>query len=159
MAQPPKDANSFFLCKVGQQLVHEIVNKTTDLFNFLKLIHPPNGTQQLGNVLEEKKMKARDTRKSIDLLFQQLKILYQELESTSGFESVEGDKLIPYKDSSDANVRGVVEEKKIPDPSLIEERNRLLETLNARNEHLKLIIDNLRNLVWDINTMLAMRKP
>lgn len=122
------------------------------------MIQPPNGTSQMENLVEEKKNKAREIQKSIDLLFKKLKMVCEELESASGFETAEGDKLIPYKDSSDISGRVVKDEKSI-NPSIIEERNQLLKTLDARNEHLKAIIGNLRNLIWDINTMLAMKRP
>lgn len=44
-------------------------------------------------------------------------------------------------------------------PQLEAEYDELVELNRLKNRQLKEIIDRLRKVVWDINTMLAMRKP
>ncbi len=39
----------------------------------------------------------------------------------------------------------------------LDEHNELIQTLAAKNKHIKEIIDQMRNIIWEINTMLAMR--
>ena len=39
----------------------------------------------------------------------------------------------------------------------LEEHNELIQQLTAKNRHIKEIIDQMRNIIWEINTMLAMR--
>ena len=40
----------------------------------------------------------------------------------------------------------------------LEEHNELVQQLTFKNKHLKDIIDQMRNIIWEINTMLAMRQ-
>ena len=42
--QPGKDINTASLCRFGQETVQEIVSRTQELFQSLKLLQPPNGT-------------------------------------------------------------------------------------------------------------------
>jgi len=39
----------------------------------------------------------------------------------------------------------------------LEEHNELVQQLMVKNKHIKDIIDQMRNIIWEINTMLAMR--
>jgi len=39
----------------------------------------------------------------------------------------------------------------------LEEHNELIQQLAQKNRHIKEIIDQMRNIIWEINTMLAMR--
>ena len=39
----------------------------------------------------------------------------------------------------------------------LEEHNELVQQITIKNRHLKDIIDQMRNIIWEINTMLAMR--
>ena len=40
----------------------------------------------------------------------------------------------------------------------LEEHNEFAHQLTLKNLHLKKIIDQMRNIIWEINTMLAMRR-
>jgi mediator of RNA polymerase II transcription subunit 30 len=42
---------------------------------------------------------------------------------------------------------------------LDKEHQELVDLLQLKNRQIKEVIDNLRSIVWEINTMLAMRKP
>ena len=44
-----------------------------------------------------------------------------------------------------------------PYKSALEEHNELIQQLVLKNKHIKEIIDQMRNIIWEINTMLAMR--
>ena len=39
----------------------------------------------------------------------------------------------------------------------LEEHTELVNQLKAKNQHIKELIDQMRNIIWEINTMLAMR--
>ncbi|KAF0291857.1 Mediator of RNA polymerase II transcription subunit 30 [Amphibalanus amphitrite] len=65
--------------------------------------------------------------------------------------------LIPYKDEPDSKL----EDKKQSElcRQATEEYNEMKEHVQLRSRYLKEVIDQLRNIVWDVNTMLAMRHP
>ena len=148
------------LCKLGQELVQEIVIKTSELFSLLKLIQPSNGTAISANAQEEKRIKIQECQKTIDGLFKRLKVLYNKcLETCAGLEYIQIESLIPFKESSDSVSKPLVDEKKSPEYDMLAEKHaKYVEVLRSKNRHLKDIIDSLRNLMWEINTMLAMKK-
>ena len=39
-----------------------------------------------------------------------------------------------------------------------DEHNELMQQITLKNRHLKDVIDQMRNIIWEINTMLAIRK-
>lgn len=63
--------------------------------------------------------------------------------------------LVPMKDEAKP-----CEDKKPSETTrcLLEERERLIEQVVMKNRQLKEVLDALRNIIWEINTMLAMRK-
>ena len=64
--------------------------------------------------------------------------------------------LIPYKD--DQTMKNEIDKKRgEPYKSALEEHNELIQQLVLKNKHIKEIIDQMRNIIWEINTMLAMR--
>ena len=64
--------------------------------------------------------------------------------------------LIPFKD--DRDMKNEVEKKRGETYKIaLEEHNELIQQLVAKNRHIKDIIDQMRNIIWEINTMLAMR--
>ncbi|XP_074595923.1 mediator complex subunit 30 [Brevipalpus obovatus] len=149
--------NHFLLCRWGQEYVHEIVNKTVDMFNFMRRANVSDN-RPWAVIMEEKMLKVRDTQETIEQLFQKIKQILMTLEKeSSNSEYIEGDKLIPYKVNPDSSSRTVPDADKVLDGNIMEEHARHLAAVKARNHHLKTIIDQLRDLVWDINTMLAMR--
>ena len=64
--------------------------------------------------------------------------------------------LIPLKEDGEGRVEL---EKKRGDAykSAAEEHNELVQQITLKNRHLKDVIDQMRNIIWEINTMLAMR--
>ena len=64
--------------------------------------------------------------------------------------------LIPFKD--DREMQNEIEKKRGEAYKLaLEEHSELIQQLVAKNRHIKDIIDQMRNIIWEINTMLAMR--
>lgn len=154
------------LCRLGQETAQEIVNKTMELFQFLRTAIPPNGTAQSNQVQEDRKTKIRQTLHVIALLFDKLRKVYNRVnEATTEMEFVQIESLIPLKeherDHHHHHRQSLEEKKKTSETmrNLTQERSNLMEQLRIRNRQLKDIIDMLRDIVWDINTMLSMRKP
>ncbi|RWS13666.1 Mediator of RNA polymerase II transcription subunit 30-like protein [Dinothrombium tinctorium] len=156
--------NAALLCRLGQETVQEIVAKTTELFSLLKVMHPPNGTQTSINNQEEKKAKVHEVMKAIGTLFKRLRKLYEKCnEACAGMEYIQIESLIPLREDSElgSSSKQSQDDKKLSESVkyLKEEHRGYVEQLRFRNRHIKELIDNLRSIVWEINTMLAMRKP
>ena len=64
--------------------------------------------------------------------------------------------MIPLKDEWDPKT----EEKKTSESYrlALEESKEMTEQVVLKNRHLKEIIDHLRRIIWEINTMLSMRR-
>lgn len=149
-------ANLAFLCKIGQETVQEIVNKTTEMMNLIKQIQLPNGTTSSNNQNEERKNKLKNEYlKSISFCFRRLYKVYEKCqESNVPIDDVEPENLIPIEGKEVDRI------KIVPSDSFIDmqkDYNEQLKILKAKNAKIKEIIDRLRDIVWEVNSMLAMR--
>lgn len=148
--------NLSFLCRMGQETVQEIVCRTTDMMNLIKAIQLPNGTTTSNNQSEDRKNKLKNEYlKSISMQFKRLYKIYEKcLEANLPMEDVEPENLIPIEG------REVDKIKMAPSDSFKEQQkeyNEQLKILKSKNAKIKEIIDRLREIVWEVNTMLAMR--
>ncbi|XP_026319971.1 mediator of RNA polymerase II transcription subunit 30 isoform X2 [Hyposmocoma kahamanoa] len=101
---PPqnKEFNTASLCKFGQETVQDIVSRTQDVFQTLKAIQPPNGTQHGENASNDKKAKMQEQLRTIRLLFKRLRLIYEKCNETcQGMEYTHMESLIPLKDEAD----------------------------------------------------------
>ncbi|OTF75443.1 mediator of RNA polymerase II transcription subunit 30-like protein [Euroglyphus maynei] len=133
---------------------------------------------------EDKKNKIKDIIKHIETLFIRLRKIYQTCNETSSLDFVDPKSLLPLKDDdgdSDEDeeklqvngqnglantasiiLRPLLSEEKKNNPKLQQlEKDYLdlVELNRLKNRQIKEIIDRIRKMVWDINTMLAMRRP
>ncbi|XP_054716343.1 mediator of RNA polymerase II transcription subunit 30-like isoform X1 [Uloborus diversus] len=159
--QPPqlRDINRALLCRLGQETVQDIVVKTTEVFQMLKILQPPNGTTQSLASQEERRQKLQDQINLVNTLFKKLRRVYEKCNencATMEYSHVEVDSLVPLKDEVDSRQ----EDKKTSEAmkQYTEEYNDLVEQVMMKNRQIKEIIDHLRSFVWDINTMLATSK-
>lgn len=112
---------------------------------------------------QERKAKLNETLKIIQGLFKRLRRVYEICDQNGSggeFSSLEPDvatiQLVPLEEE-----RRKDEEEKKPSEgtkALMEERLKLEEQVRLKNRQMKEIIDMLRSIVCEINTMLAMRK-
>ena len=155
--QPPKEINTVMVCKIGLETVQEIVSRTHEIFNYLKAIQPPFGSQNADKMYLEKQHRLNDVLVGITQHFKRLRVCWDKAnEHTAGMEYTQLESLIPFKD--DREVRNEIEKKKgEPYKAALEEHNELTQQLMTKNRHIKEIIDQMRNIIWEINTMLAMR--
>lgn len=163
----PKDISMAIMCRMGQEFVQEIVAKAIELFQNLKALQPPTGVA--GGSLqgqEERRLKLQDTLRNVGMLFKKLHRVHSicsdqssTAAASSQYTPIEPDvtlqSLVPMKDDPKP-----AEDKKPSEAAraLFEERARLTEQVMLKNHQLKEVIDALRNIIWEINTMLAMRK-
>ena len=62
--------------------------------------------------------------------------------------------LIPLKD--DRDIKSELEKKRGDSyRAALDEHNELVQQLTAKNRHLKEIIDSMRGIIWEVNTMLC----
>lgn len=83
-------------------------------------------------------------------------------ENTGGMEFLPIESLIPLKEEAGSGLeqagRAELEKKRGEQyKQAVDEHNELVQQITFKNRHLKEIIDQMRNIVWEINTMLAMR--
>ncbi|XP_062889691.1 mediator of RNA polymerase II transcription subunit 30-like [Mobula hypostoma] len=141
------------LCKVGQETVQDIVARTMDIFHMLRATQLPNGVTQNHVVYQERYNKLQEHLRQLTLLFKKLRLLYDKCGEMCGVSDVSITELIPFvgeetfRPSDIPAVGGLTNT----------EYQEILQKLHQKNQELKHIMDQLRNLIWDINSMLAMR--
>lgn len=164
--QQPKDLNTAIMCRMGQEIVQEIVAKAIELFQNLKALQPPTGMASSLQGQEERRLKLQETLRHVGVLFKKLHRVHAICSDASAagvassqYTPIEPDvtlqSLVPMKDDPKP-----AEDKKPSEATraLLEERARLTEQVVLKNRQLKDVLDALRNIIWEINTMLAMRK-
>ncbi|EFA08543.1 mediator of RNA polymerase II transcription subunit 30 [Tribolium castaneum] len=157
--QQSKEFNTASLCRIGQETVQDIVSRTQEVFQTLKTIQPPNGTPQSSNASNEKKAKVQEQLRTIRVLFKRLRLIYEKCNENcqlQGMEYTHIESLIPFKDEHDPKH----DEKKNSEAYRLacEECKEVMEQVILKNKQLKDVIDHLRRIIWEINTMLTMRR-
>merc|ERR1719376_123375 len=158
-----KEVNTSTVCRIGQETVEEIVSRTQEVFSILKSLQPPVGSYSPQTVAhdksnQEKQNRLQDVLKGIGMLFKRLRVCWEKCqENTGGMDFMPIESLIPLKEDGEGRVEL---EKKRGDAykSAAEEHNELVQQITLKNRHLKDVIDQMRNIIWEINTMLAIRK-
>ncbi|KAG5894339.1 hypothetical protein JTB14_004383 [Gonioctena quinquepunctata] len=157
--QQSKEFNTASLCRLGQETVQDIISRTQEVFQTLKQIQPPNGTPQSLNASNEKKAKVQELLRTIRVLFKRLRLIYEKCNENcqlQGMEYTHIESLIPFKDEIDPKH----DEKKNSEAyrCACEESKEVMEQVVLKNKQLKEVVDHLRRIIWEINTMLTMRK-
>jgi len=144
------------LCRFGQESVQEIVSRTQDVFQTLRATQPPDG--KLGHGSDRSKPKVQDTLKNIRVMYKRLRVIYDKIEE-----------LCPTTDNIDAELESSLPFKGQPTPidekrnseaylAAYEEDRELIEQVVKKNQQIRDTMDQLRLIIWDVNTMLSMRK-
>merc|ERR1719320_1016310 len=161
--QSKSDVNASTVCRIGQETAEEIVSRTQEVFSILKSLQPPVGSYNPQTVAhdksnQDKQSRLQDVLKGIGMLFKRLRVCREKCqENTGGMDFLPIESLIPLKEDGEGRVEL---EKKRGDAykSAAEEHNELVQQITLKNRHLKDVIDQMRNIIWEINTMLAIRK-
>lgn len=157
-----KEVNAASLCRMGQETVQDLVTETQDMFSNLKGIQLPNGRSNTQQSHQDKISKLQDITKHIEVHFKKLRLLYDKcIQISSGVHTASGthtpsEDLIMWKDApstKDLTALGSHERVQV----MKDERKHLIEQLQAKNQQLRQVMEQMRALMWDINTMLAMR--
>uniref|UniRef100_A0A3Q4HJ90 Mediator of RNA polymerase II transcription subunit 30 n=1 Tax=Neolamprologus brichardi TaxID=32507 RepID=A0A3Q4HJ90_NEOBR len=141
---PPQGAlreiSPVFLCRIGQETVQDIVTRTMEIFQITRATQLPNGVTQSQATYQDRFGKLQEHLRQLTLLFKKLRLLYERC-------------LVPYAGEELVSVR--VEPCS---PAVIQERNEVLEKVRQKNQEMKVLMDQMRNLLWDVNAMLTLRK-
>ncbi|XP_054156999.1 mediator of RNA polymerase II transcription subunit 30-like [Oppia nitens] len=167
---PPAAPNIALVCRLGDETVQEIVAKTGELFQALRAMPPPSGPQQQLINAQERQVRTKELLKTIEFFFKRLRKSYEKCnECLSAMDFIQIESVVPMKaDGQDCGGHGNInnsnklDDKKQSNPKakqLETEHQDLVDLLLLKNRQIKEIIDNLRAIVWEINTMLAMRRP
>ncbi|XP_031593980.1 mediator of RNA polymerase II transcription subunit 30 [Oreochromis aureus] len=157
-AQAARDVNTASLCRIGQETVQDIVLRTMEIFQLLRNMQLPNGVTYHPNTHQDRLGKLQEHLRTLSVLFRKLRLVYDKCnENCAGLDPIPPEQLIPFveDDGSKHEDRSGGQSR-----TASEERREILEVnkkLKQKNQHLKQIMDQLRNLIWEINSMLAVR--
>lgn len=150
-------------CKAGQETVQDIVTRTVELFNYLKVTSlPQNPILQKTPENEAKRAKIKDLLSAIQYKFDTLRRHYNYInDNCSSLAYVQVKSLIPFKDDPD-NVEQIQKHRRNlcvePQPEIVQEKEELIKKIAERDEQLRKITNDLRDFVYEINTMLHISK-
>lgn len=140
-------------CKEAIEIVHEIVCKTQELFNVLK-----NRNQQQPPEEERKKVRVKEYLNLIQQMFNQVRYHYNAVtEACAGLSHIQLESLIPYKDDPDSYDQIIKHTQSLmesADSTYIETEKELVQSIKAKDEKLAQVVNELRNFIYEINTML-----
>ncbi|ALC43277.1 MED30 [Drosophila busckii] len=145
---PHKEINIVQLSRLGQETVQDIASRFQEVFSALKNIQP---TSHRDNNTEKK---VQEYFRTIRLLFKRVRIIYEKC-NDAGMDYMNAETLIPYRDEPDPRIEPSQcdEYRKV-----LQENQELIETVKLKNRQLREIIDRTRIIIWEINTMMAMRR-
>ncbi|XP_043073138.1 mediator of RNA polymerase II transcription subunit 30-like [Puntigrus tetrazona] len=142
-----------YLCRIGQETVQDIVTRTQLYIYIYSLFQLPNGVTQSQAAYQDRFGKLQEHLRQLTLLFRKLRLLYERcVEMTPDLQESPAE-LVPYVGEETTSVR--VEPCS---PAVIQERQEVLEKVRQKNQEMKVLMDQMRNLLWDVNAMLTMRK-
>ncbi|XP_049606641.1 mediator of RNA polymerase II transcription subunit 30-like isoform X2 [Syngnathus scovelli] len=153
---PPQGAlreiSPVFLCRIGQETVQDIVTRTMEIFQITRATQLPNGVTQSQAMYQDRFGKLQEHLRQLALLFRKLRLLYERcVEMTADLQEGPAE-LVPYVGEELVNVR-----VETCSPSVHQERKEVLE-VRQKNQEMKVLMDQMRNLLWDVNAMLTLRK-
>lgn len=148
-----REISPVFLCRIGQETVQDIVTRTMEIFQITRATQLPNGVTQSQAMYQDRFGKLQEHLRQLALLFRKLRLLYERcVEMTSDLQEAPAE-LVPYVGEELMSVK--VESCS---PAIIQERKEVLEKVRQKNQEMKTLMDQMRNLLWDVNAMLTLRK-
>lgn len=155
--QQQKEFNIVSLCRFGQETVQDISSRFQEVFAALKSVQPPNiNNNPMQNATEKK---VTEQFRTIRLLFKRLRLLFDKCNDSCqqdlGMEYTHIESLIPLKDEPDHKLDPAPSEEY---KKHLQENRELTEAVMIKNKQLREIIDRIRIIIWEINTMLSMRR-
>lgn len=159
MMSPTKEINGVNMCKKGQECVQELFQKMQEIFKYMttKGNQLPNGMNCNAQLAQERRAKVSEQLEQLTILFKKIRLFYDRVNEMCPDE--------PAEETLVAVVGQPFEEKFTPGADSCfkykfgkEENREIVEQLRMKNRQLKAIIDQIRTIIWEINTMIVMRK-
>ncbi|KAK7138548.1 hypothetical protein R3I93_015858 [Phoxinus phoxinus] len=151
--QQLREISPVYLCRIGQETVQDIVTRTMEIFQITRATQLPNGVTQSQAAYQDRFGKLQEHLRQLTLLFRKLRLLYERcVEMTPDLQESPAE-LVPYVCEEPEAVR-----MESCSPAVIQERREVLEKVRQKNQEMKVLMDQMRNLLWDVNAMLTMRK-
>jgi mediator of RNA polymerase II transcription subunit 30 len=153
MSMAVTEKNPFLLCRLGQDTLQEVLQKTTEIFSYMRAPQLPNGVNLTQAQYNDRKSKLDEPLRRVEALFARLRHIYDTVNDLSATvaDPMAVEELLPIEDSVDLDDQ--VDTAK----PVSNEEKRLIELIRQKNQHLKTVIDQQRMIIWEINTMMAMR--
>ncbi|XP_052764231.1 mediator of RNA polymerase II transcription subunit 30-like [Mya arenaria] len=153
MMSPTKQVNPVSLCKMGQESNQELVTKLLDVFRLFKSMQLPNGTNNAQ--YHERRTKIDDNLRALQMTFKKLRFIYDKTnQMVPDPDENPEEVLVPLKGDP------LVEKNTNTDAFKLasDEHGQLIEQIQLKNHEMKEVIDKIRTIIWEINTMIVMRK-
>ncbi|XP_067112267.1 mediator of RNA polymerase II transcription subunit 30-like [Osmerus mordax] len=148
-----REISPVFLCRIGQETVQDIVTRTMEIFQITRATQLPNGVNQSQAAYQDRFGKLQEHLRQLALLFRKLRLLYERcVEMTSDLQE-DPTELVPYMGDEIPLVK-----VEACSPAVNLERREVLEKVRQKNQEMKMLMDQMRNLLWDVNAMLTLRK-
>ncbi|KAL3889918.1 hypothetical protein ACJMK2_002236 [Sinanodonta woodiana] len=152
MVSPSKSSpNSVSLCKLGQETVKELVQKMVEVFKYFQTTQLPNGLNN--QIYQERRAKLEESLRALNMMFRKLRVVYDKLVTSPEPEPPE-EHLIPFVDEPALEKNTNTDVYRYA----TEEHKQIVEQIRIRNRLIKEVIDKIRTIIWEINTMIIMRK-
>ncbi|MBN3290827.1 MED30 polymerase, partial [Polypterus senegalus] len=121
-----------------------------EIFHLLRSIQLPNGVTQSQAVYQDRFCKLQEHLRQLTLLFRKLRLLYEKCaEMTSDLDKLPTE-MVPYINEDNQDEISTFQGSR--------ESQEILEKVKQKNEGMKVLMDQMRQLLWDINSMLTLRK-
>lgn len=169
LMSPSKEVNLASLAMLGQETIQDIVGKTVELFKHFTSMQLPNNVSQMGNYgdrtavpismqnYQERKAKLNEVIPHLQMNFRKVRIIFDRInEHTAALDSQPVENLLPIEENGE--IKGERYKNSDSMKYALEEYKETCEQLSLKNQQMKEIIDQLRTVIWEINTMMAMRK-
>ncbi|CAG11085.1 unnamed protein product, partial [Tetraodon nigroviridis] len=157
---PPQGAlreiSPVFLCRIGQETVQDIVTRTMEVFQIARATQLPNGVTQSQAMYQDRFGKLQEHLRQLTLLFRKLRLLYERcVEMTSDLQ--EGPAEVRKEPKNVPSYFSICGEK-LGKMALRLFAICVFQKVRQKNQEMKVLMDQMRNLLWDVNAMLTLRK-
>ncbi|KAK3589220.1 hypothetical protein CHS0354_020081 [Potamilus streckersoni] len=153
MVSPSKsNPNAVSLCKLGQETVKELVQKMVEVFKYFQSTQLPNGLNN--QIYQERRAKLDESLRTLNMMFRKLRVVYDKLVTNPDLPEPPEEHLIPFVDEPALEKNTNTDVYRYA----TEEHKQIVEQIRIRNRHIKEVIDKIRTIIWEINTMIIMRK-
>ncbi|XDV35096.1 hypothetical protein PO909_005126 [Leuciscus waleckii] len=137
-----------------------------EIFQITRATQLPHGVTQIQAAYQDRFGKLQEHLRQLTLLFRKLCLLYERcVEMTPDLQESPAEKtdminneyaflqLVPFVSEETEAVR-----METCSPAVIQERREVHQKVRQKNQEMKVLMDQMRNLLWDVNAMLTMRK-